>query len=184
DFSKVATTIYDPVTRQIGPNGVVTATPFPGNIIPQNRLNPSAVATAQLVPEPNFGAPGALARNYFYQPARFSNTDQGDIRVDHTLSAKITLYGRFSISRNTQPAVGSFPGFIGGGTSSQDNAGQAVLSDVHIFSPALVNEFRFGYIRHNGSILGTGQDGVGVAREHNPAVFPRRGVRLPRIRFN
>jgi len=184
DFSKVATPIYDPKTRQIGPNGVVIATPFAGNIIPQDRLNPAAVATAQLVPDPNFGTPGALARNYFYQPARFSNTDQGDIRIDQTLSVKNNLYGRFSISRNAQPAVGSFPGFIGGGTSSQDNATQAVLSDIHIFSPSVVNEFRFGYIRHNGSILGSGQDGVGFAQKNNLALFPAPVLGFPSIAFN
>ena len=138
--------------------------------------------SAQLVPQPNFGAPGALARNFFYQPARFSNTDQGDIRVDQTISAKNNLYGRFSISQNAQPAVGSFPGFIGGGTSSQDNAEQAVLSDIHIFSPALVNEFRFGYVRHNGSILGSGQDGVGFAQQHNMALFPAPVARFPQHR--
>jgi hypothetical protein len=184
DFSKAGVTIYDPNTRQIGPNGVVIATPFPGNIIPQGRLNPTAVAIANQVPLPNFGAPGALARNFFYQPARFSNTDQGDIRIDQTLSAKNNLYGRFSITQNSQPAVGNFPGFIGGGTSSQDNSDQAVLSDIHIFTPSLVNEFRFGYIRHNGSILGTGQDGVGFAQQNNLALFPAPVLGFPNIVFN
>ena len=147
-------------------------------------MNPGAVATAQLVPQPNFGAPGALARNYFYRPARFSNTDQGDIRVDETVSAKDNLYGRFSITRNSQPAVGNFPGFIGGGTSSQDNSEQAVLSDIHIFTPSVVNEFRFGYIRHNGSIFGSGQDGVGFAQQHNLALFPAPVLGFPSIAFN
>jgi hypothetical protein len=184
DFSSVSTTIYDPGTRQLAANGTVVATPFAGNVIPQNRLNQAALAVAQLVPLPNFGTPGALARNYFYQPARFNNTDQGDIRIDQVVSAKNNVYGRFSISRNAQPAVGSFPGFIGGGTSSQDNSEQAALSDVHIFSSTLVNEFRFGYIRHNGSILGTGQDGVGFAQQHNLAMFPAPVLGFPSIAFN
>jgi hypothetical protein len=184
DFSKVATIIYDPKTRQVGPNGVVIASPFTNNTIPKEQLNPTALAIAQLVPSPNFGTGGAVARNYFYQPARFSNTDQGDIRVDQTLSAKNNLYGRFSITQNAQPAVGNFPGFIGGGTSSQDNSVQAVLSDIHIFTPSLVNEFRFGYIRHNGSILGTGQDGVGFAQKNNLALFPAPVLGFPSIAFN
>src|SRR5262249_60708852 len=50
DFSQVSTPIYDPATRQLNASGVVVATPFPGNVIPQNQLNPAAVATAQLVP--------------------------------------------------------------------------------------------------------------------------------------
>ena len=184
DFSSVSTPIYDPASRHIGPTGVVVASPFPGNVIPQAALNPTALAIAQLVPAPNFGAAGALARNYFYQPARFSNTDQGDVRIDQTISAKNNLYGRFSISQNAQPAVGNFPGFIGGGTSSQDNSTQAVLSDIHIFSPTLVNEFRFGYIRHNGSIFGSGQDGVGFALKNNMALFPAPVAGFPSIAFN
>jgi hypothetical protein len=184
DFSSVKTAIFDPSSRRIGPTGVVIADPFPGNIIPQSRLNATSVAIAGLVPQPNFGAPGALARNYFYQPSQFSNTDQGDVRVDQVLSAKNNFYARFSISANSKPAIGSFPGFIGGGTSSIDDAAQGVLSDVHIFSPTLVNEFRFGYVRHNGSINGTGQDGAGFAQQHGLALFPSPVLGFPSIAFN
>jgi hypothetical protein len=183
DFSGVSTVIYDPATRRIGSAGLVIGDPFPGNIIPQNRLNLSSVAIAGLVPLPNFGTPGSLARNYFRQAARFSNTDQGDIRIDQTVSSRNNLYGRFSILENAQPAVGSFPGFIGGGTSSIDHAAQAVLSDIHIFTPSLVNEFRFGYVRHNGSIFGTGQDGVGFANQHNVALFPAPQLGFPSLSF-
>lgn len=183
DFSSVTTPIYDPSTRRIGPSGLVIADPFPGNLIPANRLNPSSVAIAGLVPLPNFGTPGALARNFFYQPARFFNTDQGDIRVDQTLSSRDNLFGRYSIVESSAPAVGSFPGFIGGGTSSIDNSAQAVLSEIHIFTPSLVNEFRFGYVRHNGSIFGSGQDGVSFARQHNIAMFPAPQLGFPSLSF-
>lgn len=184
DFSSVKTVIYDPAARRIGPTGLVISDPFPGNIIPQNRLNASSVAIAGLVPLPNFGAPGALARNYFYQPAQFSNSDQGDIRVDQTLSATNNLNARFSIGANSQPAVGSFPGFIGGGTSSINDSAQGVVSDIHIFTPSLVNEFRFGYVRHNGSIYGSGQNGAAFAQEHNVALFPAPILGFPSIAFN
>jgi hypothetical protein len=183
DFSGVTTTIYDPGTRRVGPTGLVIGDPFPGNIIPQNRLNASSVAIAGLVPVPNFGSPGALARNFFYQPAQFSNSDQGDIRVDQTISSRNTAYARYSIEENAKPAVGAFPGFIGGGTSSIDNAVQAALSDIHIFTPNLVNEFRFGYVRHNGSIFGSGQDGVGFANQHNVAMFPAPQLGFPSMSF-
>jgi hypothetical protein len=183
DFSQVKTPVYDPGTRATGPSGVVIADPFPNNVIPANRLNPTSVAIAGLVPLPNFGSAGALARNFFYQPHQFSNTDQGDVRIDETISAKDNLFGRFSIARNSRPAVGSFPGFIGGGTSSIDNSAQAVFSEIHIFSPALVNEFRLGYVRHNGSIFGTGQDGVAFANEHNVALFPAPLPGFPNLAF-
>ena len=71
DFSKYAYTIYNPAARQVGPNGNVISTPFPGNQIPVSQLNKSAVATLALLPQPNFGAPGAQAANYplYRQPA-------------------------------------------------------------------------------------------------------------------
>ena len=184
DFSSVKTAIYDPSTRHIGPAGVVIATPFTGNMIPASQLNKTSVAIAGLVPLPNFGGAGALARNFFYQPSQFSNTDQGDIRVDQNISSNNNFYARFSTSANSKPATGNFPGFIGGGTSSIDNSTQAVLSDIHIFSPTIVNEFRFGYVRHNGSIFGTGQDGVGFAGQNNVALFPAPLLGFPNIAFN
>ena len=132
DFSSIKTPIYDPNTRHVGPSGNVIATPFKDNIIPPNRLNASSLAIAGLVPLPNFGSPGSVARNYFRQARSSSTTDQGDVRLDHTLSAKNNLFARFSMSDNSRPAVGTFPGFIGGGTSSIDESKQAAFSDIHI----------------------------------------------------
>ncbi len=184
DFSSIKTVVYDPGSRRIGPNGTVIGDPFANNTIPSSRLNATSNAIAALVPVPNFGAAGAVARNYFYQPRQFSNTDQGDVRVDQIISAQNNFYARFSVSENSKPAVGSFPGFIGGGTSSIDNAAQAVMSDVHIFSASLVNEFRFGYVRHNGSIQGTGQDGAAFAQKNSMALFPAPVLGFPSIAFN
>src|SRR4051794_4974923 len=184
NFSSVGTAIYDPATRRLGPNGTVIATPFAGNVIPQNRLNPSSLAITSLVPLPNFGGANSLSRNFFYQPSQFSNTDQGDIRVDQTISSKNNFYARFSIGANSQPAIGTFAGFIGGGTSSINNSAQGVISDVHIFTPTLINEFRFGYVRHNGSLFGTGQEGVDFAQKNNIALFPSPLLGFPSIAFN
>src|SRR5690242_17212802 len=66
DFSRAGVVIYDPAARRVGPTGLVISDPLPGNIIPQSQMNPSMVALQGVVPLPNFGAPGALSRNYFY----------------------------------------------------------------------------------------------------------------------
>src|SRR5207248_7751334 len=52
DFSSIKTPIYDPLTRHVGPSGLVIATPFEGNKIAPNRLNPTSVAIAGLIPLP------------------------------------------------------------------------------------------------------------------------------------
>jgi hypothetical protein len=184
NFSGVTTPIYDPATRHIGPAGTVIATAFPGNKIPQSRLNTTSLAIASLVPQPNFGAAGIVARNFFYQAPRFSNTDQGDIRIDTAITSKNTLFGSFSISQNTQPSVGVFSGFIGGGASSVDNSAQAALTDVQIITPSLINEFRFGLIRHNGSLIGVGQTGADFASQAGLAMFPGPVKGFSQILFN
>jgi hypothetical protein len=183
DFSKAGTVIYDPASRRIGPTGLVIADPLAGNMIPQNQMNASSVAMQGLIPQPNFGSPGALSRNYFYGPPRSSNTDQGDVRIDQIISPKDNLFGRFSISDNSTPGVGSYPGFIGGGSDAIDNSEQAVLSYIHIFTPTLVNEARFGFIRHNGSSFGNTGDGRAFAAEHNLATLPSPLPGFPGISF-
>jgi hypothetical protein len=183
DFSRTGVTIFDPASRRLGPTGLVIADPLPNNTIPQTQMNKSSLAVQDLIPQPNFGTPGALSRNYFFGPPRSSNTDQGDIRVDQLISAKDNVYGRFSISKNFTPGVGSFPGFIGGGSDAIDNSQQGVLSYIHIFSPKLVNEFRFGYIRHNGSSFGSTGDGRAFASDHQIATLPSPLPGFPGISF-
>ena len=186
DFSSVAATnpIYNPLTRQIGPNGTVIANPFPGNRIPASQLNKTALAIVGLIPAPNFGNPGDISRNFLYQASQLSNTDQGDVRIDYTISSKNTLYGSFSKSNNTTNAVGIFPGFLGGGSPAVDNSMQLALTDVHLITPSLVNEIRFGLIRHNGSLSGTGQAGAQFAQDNNFALFPGPVAGFGTINFN
>src|SRR5262249_22658775 len=64
NVSALSAQIYDPATRRLGANGVVTADPFPGNIIPQNRLDPAALKYQSLIPAPNTGSANATSRNY------------------------------------------------------------------------------------------------------------------------
>lgn len=184
DFSRLGAQIFDPATRRLGPAGAVIATPFASNRIPADRMNPTSVAITGLVPSPNFGEPGAQSRNYFRQAARRFNGDQWDVRVDHNLSSSNNLFGRFSFGNEVRPSPGRFEGFIGGGSSGVDFARHAVLSDTHVFTPRTVNEFRFGYIRRNGSIVGDAPKGVEFAQQHRLALFPFPIQGFPSIGFN
>jgi hypothetical protein len=68
DFSKLvnstgqAITIYDPFTATYDAAGnVVTARqPFPGNVIPSNRINPIALAVTKYMPLPNRASPAGF----------------------------------------------------------------------------------------------------------------------------
>jgi hypothetical protein len=184
DFSSSPTVIYDPRTRHIGPAGTVIASPFPGNVIPADLINPTSAAILTLIPAPNFGEPGASSRNYFYQAPQFDNIDQGDIRIDATITQNDSLFGSYSISNGYEPAVGSFPGFIGGGSSSLNDSDQITVSYVHIFTPSLVNELRAGYLRNNGTQPGSGQEGASFGQKNGLALFPAPVLGFPAIAFD
>ena len=184
DFSTYTPRIFDPRARRIGPSGSVISTPLPGNLIPQSLIHPGSAATLALLPNPNFGAAGAQTRNYLrIAPRPFSN-NQGDVKIDQRLGASDTLSGRFSLSNSNNPNPGSFDGFIGAGGNSVRNTRSAALTETHIISPRIVNEFRAGFARHNGS--GVPNDtaaGVAFAQKNNIAMFPFPLQAFPSIVF-
>lgn len=184
NFSRYRAPIYDVNSRRIGPNGQVVSTPLPNNVLPQSYLHPGAVATLGLLPEPNFGAPGADTRNFLRVAPRPFNNDQWDVKIDQRIGNSNTLFGRISRSTSTDPNPGNFDGFIGGGGTQVRNAVNSVISDTHIFSPAVINEFRAGYTRHNGSFAGRGPEGVEFARQNNIALFPFPVLSFPTFAFN
>ena len=185
DLSLLKTPIFDPMARRIGPAGTVISTPFPNATIPNSLLNPASIATQKLIPEPNYGAPGAISRNFFRQLPRGYDQDQWDVRVDYAVSSKNNLFGRISQSDQITPQPGTFDGFIGGSNNLYNDVFQAVINDTHVFSPALVNEFRGGYTRHNGSRIVEGvDDGVKFALQNNVAMFPFPVKGFPSLAFN
>ncbi|HEY1949962.1 MAG TPA: hypothetical protein VGG97_23330 [Bryobacteraceae bacterium] len=107
---------------------------------------------AQLYPAPNANG---LGYNYVSNPVLIRDRNQGDVRVDQTFSAKDTAFYRYSISQQPATIPSPFPGIAdGGGFFSgieQNNGYSVALSETHIFSPTLVNEFRLGYNRLHSS---------------------------------
>jgi hypothetical protein len=79
NFSQSPLPIYDPLTGNAAGQG---RTPFPGNIIPPERIDPAARKIAELTPSPNLGNPGTLGANYF---------SNGAFSFDrHTIDTKFT----------------------------------------------------------------------------------------------
>lgn len=54
NFADVSTTVYDLLTCQQGGSGLQCA-PFPGNVVPQSRLDPAAVSALSAIPMANSG---------------------------------------------------------------------------------------------------------------------------------
>jgi len=92
--------IYDPLTAQA--TGTVTRTAFVNNVIPQNRLNPVAVAYLNLYPAPNTAGNADGTLNYFSNQIRSSNYRSWITRIDHRISDSQTIYGKYYHSFNPE----------------------------------------------------------------------------------
>ncbi len=151
DFSGFQT-IYDPATTVINPDGTATRQPFSGNQILASRFDPVAKQLIDLFPAPNL--PGSVssagvANNYLANPASISNVNQFDIRIDHRISNRDSLFGRFSFSNQNASAQGPIPPPLDSAIFFDSNylnySRNLALSETHVFTPHLVNELRFGY---------------------------------------
>ncbi|MBA4124409.1 MAG: TonB-dependent receptor [Acidobacteria bacterium] len=150
DFSSSSALIYDP-----GVNGQATPSSrpqFAGNIIPQNRINPAARAILARLPLPNL--PG-LINNYEASGSLIQDRNSFDIKVNHNFSEATTAFVRYSFFKSFTSdlplfgALGGPPSTPGSTTASTGpGKNQSVSANVtHVFSPKLITEFRFGYVR-------------------------------------
>ncbi len=163
--------VADPVTGITAPcTGVPAGTqlgfvrePFNGNMIPANRLDQNAIKLLNLFPPPTNSN---LFNNYAADPVSNNNTDQFDVRVDHSFSDKDNIFGRFSYVDNPSLIPGPFGGIADGGSFSDgiqtSKSLNAVASETHVFSPSLVNEVRAGYSRLRATRLQPNADTMGI----------------------
>lgn len=132
DFSGSSAIIYDPLTGQ----------PFPGNRIPADRIRNYAKKFLEFVPPPNTSEPSIN-----YRGPRMSapiDQDQYITRVDHQFSSANTLYGSYMYNIQTDDSIPTFGPDTRGNRARAQNAS---LTDVHVVSPAMVNELRLGWHR-------------------------------------
>jgi hypothetical protein len=111
DFSQTFTTkgqlitIYDPTTTVLGSNGKYTRTPFTGNVIPKNMLDPVAQNLQKFYALPNLiPAPGTL-QNFVGDgvPSGVSTRSWNSLvtRVDHHINSAQSLFFRFGWNHRT-----------------------------------------------------------------------------------
>jgi Carboxypeptidase regulatory-like domain/TonB-dependent Receptor Plug Domain/TonB dependent receptor len=139
---------------QSGVNGGVAVAANGSNI------NPVALALLNFklpngnfaIPSPQTILPSGIGESTYSIPASYRE-DQFSVNLDHKISDKNQLSGRFFYSRApTEVPFNSFaatvPGFGGEQTERND---MFVLSDTHVFTPNLINVARFGFMRFDGA---------------------------------
>ncbi len=164
--------IYDPLTTRPNPDfdstKPVSATnaqflrdQYPGNVIPQNRINPVGRNVASIYPLPN--GPGNF-NNYTSTVNRDVTDNVFSGRVDHRVSDKDSFYvrfnwGKFKLDAPQGQAACCLPTpaeaasrfdlgpFVAGIQNTRLTTHGAAFNYARVISPTLVNELRTGYAK-------------------------------------
>jgi hypothetical protein len=147
-------TIYDPLTTVADPSnpGNYIRTAFPGNKIPQSRLDPVALAIEKYFPAPNqAGSPGSGLNNFIFSGANTQHTNNYSGRGDYQLSASTQIMGRYSVELLSPWVVPATfgasdiasPGYV---TKPQHHP-YALGKVIHTFSPTFFGEFHGSWAR-------------------------------------
>ena len=128
--------IYDPTTCQ----------QFSGNIIPGSRINAAGKNYLNAFPSPTRSG---VLNNYYSVRQAIRNFNDFDVRLDYHATQKDSLFARYSYGQDVFDVNSLFPtlpaGF-GSGDNESHPRGMAA-GYTRVFTPNLVNEFRFGYTR-------------------------------------
>jgi hypothetical protein len=88
--------IYDPLTAVRRADGRVERQPFPGNIIPVNRLSPIGLNYVKYYPMPNQAGDAQGRNNYITDNPRGDDFYSMNYRVDHVITDKQRFFVRYS----------------------------------------------------------------------------------------
>ena len=185
-------TIYDPWSTVFDAStGTVTRTPFPGNLIPASRMDPTAVRIMNDVWKPNGPGVGLTGANNFQTtyswPMDYWNFSE---RIDWNATEKLKVFGRFSRVRTdlesdnfaNSPAVENDNGGI---MNNRNIAGDVV----YVLTPTTVINARGSYASleddYDGKDRKVGEEGLAEFWPNNPWYQPYIGempaIYYPRI---
>ena len=110
---------YDPSQPVSLTNLQYLRDPFPGNIIPESRLNPVAVDALKLYPQPNDDIGPFFQNNYFIDSPE-TNTAKGMIgKLDHSIGERQKVNAEFAFSNGLFEPSKWFPSIANPGASNQ-----------------------------------------------------------------
>jgi hypothetical protein len=121
-------------------------------VIPASRWDPVGAKIVALIPDPTVISNGVPI--YASTPITQTRTDQFDVRIDHSFSTNLSLFGRYSfVDTNTfrpAPLPGLGEGSFNDAFGSNLNRSQGLAFGLTwTVSPTLVGDFRLGFARGN-----------------------------------
>ena len=161
DFSATGVTIYDPLTGNANGTG---RTPFAGNIVPSNRIDPASATLTALLPA--LTRASAYTSNFDAYGGTQYNRSNSDFKVNYNPTAKLMVWGRYSISPMNIVApfvLGAAAGDAFGGGNPLHAGGRVQTTAAgftYTISPTLLLDGNVGYTRQNIGADGDLADGL------------------------
>jgi hypothetical protein len=118
----------------------LNGSPFPGNVLPANRLNSTAQSLfANYLPLPNFSNGSDTNANYRRLEPTPANLNGYDLRIDQTITSKQQIFGRWSWKNvDTTVANAILPS-----ERDHETNRNLIVSHNYTIRPNLLNEVRF-----------------------------------------
>ena len=143
--------VYDMLTQRTAGSAIVRDL-FPGNIIPAARFDPAAKKLMDLFPTPNQNVGDRLpAANYLPTAPAKQDNDQFDVRLDHKISEKDSIFGSLSWSNENKfinaPLTGALDAAGFNGAEEQNLGRNAMLSYTRVWTPTILTETRLAFSR-------------------------------------
>ena len=183
DLSDYGIPIFMPHTTGIDPNGNIVQLFHSNNVLPFECFNPDPAsdlpftpdmmtvpaqcidsATANFLASPFAPLPNrpGIRNNLVADVPSGTDSDQGAIRLDDTLTPSMNVWGRFSYGRNDVSNRNILPG---AGTFEQITNATLTLHHSWVPSPRMLNEVRANFIRVQMSRTGELANKLNVAAQ-------------------
>jgi hypothetical protein len=118
---------------------------FTNGIIPASQITPFAAKVMSDLPIPN----NAGSNNFQSLPRRKDYNDKADVKIDDTISSRLTVFARASQRKENDLVPGVIPGPSGGAANGHVRSinQQLTLAATYIPAPSQLVEFRLGISR-------------------------------------
>jgi hypothetical protein len=141
--------IYDPLTNFTGPDGNTYRQLFaPFNVIPLTRMDPVAIATQNLLPQPLGPNATALINNYNIPGySNFKHTTNPSVKIDHSISSTVKISGYYSQTNTNSPNANGFNSFPFESVASQADVSRTIRVNYdQTLTPTLLFHVGAGYL--------------------------------------
>ena len=179
------TLIYDPNTGN--PDGT-GRTPFPGNVIPANRISPAASKILALLPAANLAGPN---QNFAAAGTGIFDRTNYDYKINYNRNEKHAIFYKSSFLVADVTGVPIFGQLIGPAVVQDPGTGHTftqvhTLGHTYAFTPSLLLDQNIGFVRQSQNVLGNdygknwGTDVFGIPGTNGPDI---RQSGMPNFNF-